>query len=125
MSVRSEVQKALVPPHSQTPAPGRIFQELVMNLQAPFNFESFRHTGYLTVAMESHAEVWDVFPGASVTRYFDGTAELHASSQPNALMHLDSFEIAFQSSDPTCAVKRLTQRNDDLAFVSDQQVHPV
>ncbi|KAG9097051.1 hypothetical protein FRC06_008010 [Ceratobasidium sp. 370] len=107
-----ELQKASLPPHSQLPsipshtnAPGRIFEELVMDPNAPFDIYSFKQTGYLSVAMESQAEVWDVFPGSSITRYFDGTAELHAISQPTALMHLDSFEIAFQSSDPTCAVK--------------------
>ncbi|KAG9101783.1 hypothetical protein FS749_003472, partial [Ceratobasidium sp. UAMH 11750] len=110
-----ELQKASLPPHSQLPpifsqtdASGRIFEELVMDPNAPFDFYSFKQSGYLTVAMESQAEVWDVFPGASITRYFDGTAELHASSQPTALMHLDSFEIAFQSSDPTCSVNEMT-----------------
>ncbi|KAG8705340.1 hypothetical protein FRC08_001716 [Ceratobasidium sp. 394] len=141
--------QASLPPHSQllpifaqTDASGRIFEELVMDPNAPFDFYSFKQSGYLTVAMESQAEVWDVFPGARYVRshpvqlpnltmfhqivshvseqqqhhagdfltgtptgYFDGTAELHASSQPTALMHLDSFEIAFQSSDPTCSVK--------------------
>lgn len=104
-----EVQKALVPPHSQTSASSnRSVEQLTMDHSVPFDFYSFMHTGYMTVAMESHADVWDVFPGACVTRYFDGTAELHASSQPAALMHLDSFEIAFQSSDPTCSVNEMT-----------------
>lgn len=58
--------------------------------------------------MEDHADVWDVYPGASVTRYFDGTAELHANTHPVALMYLDSFEIAFQSSDPTCLVNEMS-----------------
>ncbi|KAF8680313.1 hypothetical protein RHS04_04788 [Rhizoctonia solani] len=79
-----------------------------MDHTVPFDFYSFMRTGRLTVAMESHADIWDVFPGASVTRYFDGTAELHAISQPAALMHLDSFEITFQSSDPTCSVNEVS-----------------
>ncbi|KAB5594671.1 hypothetical protein CTheo_1818 [Ceratobasidium theobromae] len=128
---RSEVQKALLPPHrdSQTSlsSDSRTFEALTMDHSAPFNFYSFMDTGRLTVAMESHAVVWDVFPGArcadlfqpyyqqltrslpnSVTRFFDGTAELHAISQPTALMHLDSFEITFQSSDPTCCVNEIS-----------------
>ncbi|CAE6465901.1 unnamed protein product [Rhizoctonia solani] len=120
-----EVQKALLPPHSQTPTPSTNspLEALVMDHSIPFDYNSFMRTGHLTVAMESHADIWDIFPGAryvdpfhrqfftideaivnSVTRYFDGTAELHAISQPAALMHLDSFEITFQSSDPTCSV---------------------
>lgn len=105
---RSEVQKALLPPHSQSPISNHPSEALVMDHSVPFDFYSFTRTGYLTVAMESHADVWDVFPGTSVTRYFDGTAELHASTQPAALMHLDSFEIAFQSSDPICSVNEMT-----------------
>ncbi|KAJ1311847.1 hypothetical protein OPQ81_010308 [Rhizoctonia solani] len=105
-----QVQKALLPPHSQTPTPSTHgpLEALVMDHTAPFDYFSFMRTGRLTVAMESHADIWDVFPGASVTRYFDGTAELHAISQPGALMHLDSFEIAFQSCDPTCFVNELS-----------------
>ncbi|KAG8770668.1 hypothetical protein FRC12_004128 [Ceratobasidium sp. 428] len=163
MTDHPELYKASLPPHSQpasvfsqTNAPERIFEELIMDPNAPFDFYSFKQHGYLTVAMESQAEVWDVFPGARYARmilpcptsqsdyyfikpvshvsrikpagdcrplkekrqspidapahagYFDGTAELHASSQPSALMHLDSFEIAFQSSDPTCSVNEMT-----------------
>ncbi|KAF8707519.1 hypothetical protein RHS03_04382, partial [Rhizoctonia solani] len=99
-----------------------------MDHTVPFDFYSFMRTGRLTVAMESHADIWDVFPGArhvdpfhrqfttltshlsivSPVSYFDGTAELHAISQPAALMHLDSFEITFQSSDPTCSVNEVS-----------------
>ncbi|KAH7345394.1 hypothetical protein B0J17DRAFT_712985 [Rhizoctonia solani] len=105
-----EVQKALLPPHSQTPTPSTNgpFEALVMDPPSP------------STTIPSCAPVTDSVHGVtrgylgyfprckiivnSVTRYFDGTAELHAISQPAALMHLDSFEITFQSSDPTGSV---------------------
>ncbi|CAE6420219.1 unnamed protein product [Rhizoctonia solani] len=106
----SEIQKALLPPHSQTPfsSTNSSFEALVMDPSVPFDHQSFMYTGRLMVAMESHADIWDVFPGSSVTRYFDGTAELHAISQPSALMHLDSFEISFQSNDPVGMVNEVS-----------------
>ncbi|KAF8595377.1 hypothetical protein BDV93DRAFT_564441 [Ceratobasidium sp. AG-I] len=130
MPDRPELQKAFLPPHSQASSastsvpigtPDRIFEELIMDPSMPFDYYSFMRSGSMTVAMESHADVWDVFPGASVTRYFDGTAELHANTHPVALMHLDSFEITFQSSDPTCLVNetsttRSPQSNKFIVF---------
>jgi hypothetical protein len=36
----------------------------------------------------------------SVTRYFDGTAELDVSANPAAMRFLYAFEVALQSGDP-------------------------
>ncbi|KAG8741947.1 hypothetical protein FRC10_002259 [Ceratobasidium sp. 414] len=75
------LQKASLPPHSQlvripshTGGPGRTFEELVMDPNAPFDFYAFKQTGYLTVAMESQAEVWDVFPGSRYVRSYPARA---------------------------------------------------
>jgi hypothetical protein len=63
--------EALLPPHSQTPvSDNRLFEALTMDHTVPFDFYSFMRTGRLTVAMESHADVWDVFPGARCESLF-------------------------------------------------------
>ncbi|KAJ1304284.1 hypothetical protein OPQ81_005444 [Rhizoctonia solani] len=106
----TEVQKASLPPHSQVSTPpaspsAATQDEALAHTQAemslsPTGFTEFCSRIPMVIAMERHADIFDISAGVDVTRYFDGTAELDMSANPAALRFLYAFEVGFQSGDP-------------------------
>ncbi|KAB5591079.1 hypothetical protein CTheo_5491 [Ceratobasidium theobromae] len=117
----TEVQKASLPPHSQAstpPSPLPSYKEKVAiaQLQADMSLSPTAFTEFCTqipmaIAMERHAEIYDVSVGADVTRYFDGTVELDASANPSALRYLYAFEVKVEWTE----VDRLTSETAHTA----------
>ncbi|KDN38587.1 hypothetical protein RSAG8_09374, partial [Rhizoctonia solani AG-8 WAC10335] len=106
----TELQKASLPPHSQASIPpaslsaasqdeASVHTQAEMSL-SPTAFTEFCSHIPMVIAMERHADIFDVSAGVDVTRYFDGTAELDVSANPAALRFLHAFEVHFQSGDP-------------------------
>ncbi|CAE6460732.1 unnamed protein product [Rhizoctonia solani] len=106
----TELQKASLPPHSQgsTPpgSPSAVSQDNTSaHTQAEMSLSPTAFTDFcshipMVIAMERHADIFDVSVGVDVTRYFDGTAELDVSANPAAMRFLYAFEVHFQSGDP-------------------------
>ncbi|CAE6412567.1 unnamed protein product [Rhizoctonia solani] len=110
----SDLQKAYLPPHSQAVTPPAspsasgpdevsVHTQVEMSL-SPTAFTEFCSHIPMVIAMERHADIFDISAGVDagvdVTRYFDGTAELDVSANPAALRFLYAFEVHFQSGDP-------------------------
>ncbi|KAG8707198.1 hypothetical protein FRC11_007613, partial [Ceratobasidium sp. 423] len=106
----TDLQKASLPPHSQastppaSPSPFSQYEasahtQVEMSL-SPTAFTEFCSHIPMVIAMERHAEIFDISAGVDVTRYFDGTAELDMSANPAAMRFLCAFEVGFQSGDP-------------------------
>ncbi|CAE6415222.1 unnamed protein product [Rhizoctonia solani] len=106
----TEIQKASLPPHSQASTPpaspsAASHDEALVHTQAEMSLSPTAFTEFcshipMVIAMERHADIFDVSAGVDVTRYFDGTAELDVSANPAALRFLYAFEVHFQSGDP-------------------------
>ncbi|QRW21264.1 tranport-associated late exocytosis protein [Rhizoctonia solani] len=106
----NELQKASLPPHSQASTPPAspsiaTQEELSVYTQAemsmsPTAFAEFCSQIPMVIAMERHADIFDISAGTDVTRYFDGTAELDISANPAAIRFLYAFEVGLQSGDP-------------------------
>ncbi|KAF8756834.1 Cytosolic domain of 10TM putative phosphate transporter [Rhizoctonia solani] len=106
----NELQKASLPPHSQASTPPAspsiaTQEELSVYTQAemsmsPTAFAEFCSQIPMVIAMERHADIFDISAGTDVTRYFDGTAELDISANPAAMRFLYAFEVGLQSGDP-------------------------
>ncbi|CEL58866.1 hypothetical protein RSOLAG1IB_08896 [Rhizoctonia solani AG-1 IB] len=106
----TDLQKASLPPHSQASTPPAspsvlIPGEVSAHTQAemslsPTAFAEFCSQIPMVIAMERHADIFDISAGIDVTRYFDGTAELDVSANPAAMRFLYAFEVALQSGDP-------------------------
>ncbi|QRV79103.1 hypothetical protein RhiJN_07118 [Ceratobasidium sp. AG-Ba] len=103
----SEVYKASQPPHSQaspSPPPDREPQgpppALADMSLSPLDFSEFCTQIPMAIAMERHADIFDISAGADVTRYFDGTAEIDVSANPAALRYFYAFEVNLLSGDP-------------------------
>ncbi|KAF8706086.1 Cytosolic domain of 10TM putative phosphate transporter, partial [Rhizoctonia solani] len=106
----NELQKASLPPHSQASTPPAspsiaTKEELSVYTQAemsmsPTAFAEFCSQIPMVIAMERHADIFDISAGTDVTRYFDGTAELDISASPAAMRFLYAFEVGLQSGDP-------------------------
>lgn len=107
----TDVQKASLPPHSQASSPPsspdlRQTKDLPPKPSptdmsySPLVFADFCTQFPMAIAMEKHADIYDISAGVDVTRYFDGTAEVDLSANPGALNYLYAFEVSFQSGDP-------------------------
>ncbi|KAG9089598.1 hypothetical protein FRC06_001469 [Ceratobasidium sp. 370] len=103
----SDVYKASQPPHSQSPPPPAPESQSQAPRPAhadmslsPLAFSEFCTQIPMAIAMERHADIFDISAGVDVTRYFDGTAEVDVSANPGALRYLFAFEVSFQSGDP-------------------------
>ncbi|KAG8744489.1 hypothetical protein FRC10_010054 [Ceratobasidium sp. 414] len=104
----SDVYKASQPPHSQSPpsptpeGQSQASQPAHADMAvSPLAFSEFCTQIPMAIAMERHADIFDISAGVDVTRYFDGTAEVDVSANPGALRYLFAFEVSFQSGDPT------------------------
>ncbi|KAF8606374.1 hypothetical protein BDV93DRAFT_604370 [Ceratobasidium sp. AG-I] len=109
----NDVQKASLPPHSQaqaSPPPSspdlRQPRDIVPKPSptdmsfSPLAFSEFCTQFPIAIAMEKHADIYDISAGVDVTRYFDGTTEVDLAANPGALHYLYAFEVSFQSGDP-------------------------
>ncbi|CAE6446730.1 unnamed protein product [Rhizoctonia solani] len=93
----SDLQKAS--PSASGPDEVSVHTQVEMSL-SPTAFTEFCSHIPMVIAMERHADIFDISAGVDVTRYFDGTAELDVSANPAALRFLYAFEVHFQSGDP-------------------------